>query len=270
MTPAFDKAEAIGPEGARIVYERRGDRGPAIVFIHGWCCDRQSWRHQRDILARSHRFLFVDLAGHGESTPRARVSLPDYAADILAVLRAEKIDRALLVGHSMGGVVALHAASRAPDSVAGIIGVDTFKQPSQRLSAEQIDSMLAPMQRDFAASVRGLVRTRMFTPGRDEALAEQVAEAMAAQPPETGIAAQRSLLSSGYGELLREAAHLPLGLINADYVPTDIAALKERCPRIEITLIPGNSHFPMLERPSSFNPLLEAYIRRLGAASGLR
>lgn len=263
-------AETMSADRVRLVYDRAGDAGPALVYIHGWCCHRGFWRHQHEVMARSHRRYWLDLAGHGESGPRANVSLAAYAEDVVAVLRAEKLEKALLIGHSMGGVVALHVAARAPDSVAGIIGIDTFKQPTQKLSAEQIESMLAPMQRDFAASVRGLVRTRMFTPGRDEALAEQVAEAMASQPPEPAMAAQRALLSAGYGDRLREAANLPIGLINADYVPTDTAALKERCPRMEISLIPGNSHFPMLERPSSFNPLLEAHIRRIGAASGLR
>lgn len=263
-------AATLGAGGARIAYERHGERGPALVFIHGWACHRGFWRRQHEVMARSHRRLFVDLAGHGASDPRAKVSLDAFAEDVLAVLAEERIARAVLIGHSMGGVVALLAAQRAPASVSGMIGIDTFKQPGQRLSPEQIETMLQPMHSDFAATVRGLVRTRMFTPGLDTALAEEVAEAMAAHDPAAGIAAQQALLSAGYGEWLREAARLPMGLINADYTPTDTLALKERCPSLEISLIPGNSHFPMLERPSSFNPLLEAHIRRIEAAPALR
>jgi pimeloyl-ACP methyl ester carboxylesterase len=259
------------PDGVPIVYERWGEAAPALVYIHGWCCNRSYWRHQPEVLARGWRRLFLDLGGHGESGMRVQASLAAFAADVTAVLEAESVGQAILVGHSMGGVVALAAAQAARARVVGIVGIDTFKQPAQRLSDEQIDSMLAGLQADFPGAIAALVKTRMFTPGLDTGLAEAVAASMAAQAPDMAVAAQRALLAAPYGDLLREtAARLPLGLINADYVPTDTAALKERCPRMEITIIPGNSHFPMLERPASFNPLLEAHIRRIAAAAGLR
>lgn len=255
------------PDGVRIAYDRWGQSGPALVYIHGWCCNRRYWRHQPELMARSWRRLFIDLAGHGQSEPRAAVTLEAYAADVAAMLACEQVEQAILIGHSMGGIVALHAAAAAPGRILGLIGIDTFRQPTQRLSAEQIDTTLAGLQADFPSAVTALVKTRMFTPGLDQALAETVAAAMAAESPETGIAAQRALLGAGYGDLLRARAGLPMGLINADYAPTDTAALKERCPRLEISIIPGNSHFPMLERPSSFNPLLEAHIRRIAVAA---
>ena len=60
-------AAAVSPDGIPVTFETHGTGEPALVFVHGWSCDRSYWRGQVGEFARRHRVVVVDLAGHGES-----------------------------------------------------------------------------------------------------------------------------------------------------------------------------------------------------------
>jgi pimeloyl-ACP methyl ester carboxylesterase len=94
---------------------------PAVVFIHGAQNDHSVWALQTRYLAH-HGFgvLAVDLPGHGRSSGPALASVEAMAEWLLALLDAAGVARALLVGHSMGSLVALQASQRAPDRVKGL------------------------------------------------------------------------------------------------------------------------------------------------------
>src|SRR2546423_11254924 len=94
-------------DGARVHYESYGKGADAIVFIHGWTCDLTFWRGQAPVYER-HRSLLVDLPGHGQSDkPDVPYTQERFARGVEAVMRAAGIERAVVVGHSMGGPVAL-------------------------------------------------------------------------------------------------------------------------------------------------------------------
>ncbi|KGF82088.1 alpha/beta hydrolase [Massilia sp. JS1662] len=87
----------------------------AIVFIHGAQNDHSVWTAQVRALARAgHHVLAVDLPGHGRSAGPALATVEEMAAWLLGLLDAAGIDHAVLAGHSMGSLIALEAASRAP------------------------------------------------------------------------------------------------------------------------------------------------------------
>ena len=90
----------------------------AIVFIHGAQNDHSVWTAQARALAhQGHHVLAVDLPGHGRSAGPALATVEAMAAWLLDLLDAAGIDRAVLAGHSMGSLIALDAASRAPARV---------------------------------------------------------------------------------------------------------------------------------------------------------
>src|SRR5262249_40949576 len=122
-------------DGLSLVCDIRGKGDTALFFLHGWCGDRAYWKHQVDVFAADYRVVALDQAGHGESgKERKRWSASGLAADVEAVAKALGLKRVILVGHSMGGPVALIAAKRMPGTVVAVIGVDTlqnveFKMP---------------------------------------------------------------------------------------------------------------------------------------------
>ncbi len=100
--------------------------GPCVVFIHGALNDHSVWT----LLARwyahhGHRVLAVDQPGHGRSDGPPLGSVEALADWVLALLDAAHVTSAHLVGHSMGSLIALEAASRAPERVAGLVMVGT-------------------------------------------------------------------------------------------------------------------------------------------------
>ena len=125
--PVSRAGTARTADGVPIRYEVRGRGDPALVFIHGWASDRSVWQEQVNIFARGHTLVTVDLGGHGASgANRASWSIASLAQDVVTVVKALGLKRVVLIGHSMGGPVALLAAGRMPDRILGVIGVDTL------------------------------------------------------------------------------------------------------------------------------------------------
>ena len=117
--PSFD--------GIPIAYTVAGEGPVALLFIHGWACDRYYWASQLYDFADTHTVVTVDLAGHGDSgADREEWTLLSLARDVQAVVDHLDLRSVILVGHSMGGPVALEAARLMPDRVVGVVGVDTL------------------------------------------------------------------------------------------------------------------------------------------------
>ena len=112
-------------DGVRIEFQEMG-RGPAIVLIHGFLMSGEMWREQVPRLAETHRVINVDLRGHGRSSSAAApIDLYDLMDDVIQVLDSLGVRRAVWVGLSIGGMIALRAALVSPDRVAGLILLDT-------------------------------------------------------------------------------------------------------------------------------------------------
>lgn len=123
--------------GIELNYRQVGD-GPDIVFIHGLAANHAFWNLQLLLpIARQYRATTYDLRGHGYSEmPGSGYSSGSMVADLIGLLDALEIDRAHLVGHSFGGVVAVHCAALHPDRVASLTVQDSrlrALQPSQKL-----------------------------------------------------------------------------------------------------------------------------------------
>lgn len=101
-----------------------------LVFVHGWMLSRQYWQPVVNLLAPHYQCLSYDLRGFGESQPlqtsaaAANYSLAAYAEDLLLLLKELNLTRVWLIGHSLGGSIALWAADLAPQIVQGVICVN--------------------------------------------------------------------------------------------------------------------------------------------------
>jgi pimeloyl-ACP methyl ester carboxylesterase len=95
-------------DGLTIVCEVRGKGDTALIFLHGWCGDRDYWKHQVDVFAADYRVVALDQAGHGESgKDRKHWTASSLAGDVEAVVKDLGLKRVILVGHSMGGPIGL-------------------------------------------------------------------------------------------------------------------------------------------------------------------
>jgi pimeloyl-ACP methyl ester carboxylesterase len=242
-------------DGIPLAFETRGSGTPALVFVHGWSCDRRYWSGQLDAFAARHLAVAVDLAGHGESgAGRRRWTMAGFGDDVVALVRHLGLGEVVLVGHSSGGDVVVETALRLGDQVAGVVWADTYDTLGDPPTRQQLEQFLAPFREDFVAATRAFVR-RMCGPTTAADLAEWVAADMSAAPPEVALDALEHAVGNepavlaGLGKLT-----CPVVAINAGWRPTDAAALGRH--GVRAVVLPGAGHFLMLEDPDGFNRLL--------------
>jgi pimeloyl-ACP methyl ester carboxylesterase len=256
---------ATSPDGIPIAYHDAGAGSPALVFVHGWSCDRGHWRHQLPAFAASHRVAAMDLAGHGESgVGRSSWTMPAFGADVVAVIDDLGLDDVVLIGHSMGGDVIVEAAQTLGSRVAGLVWVDVYEGLDAPEDPEDIESFIAPFRDDFATRTRAFVRETLFDPASDPALVEWVASDMSSAPPEIALDA---LLHSFTNEMAAtrglDRLDVPAFAINAEG-PGDLDSFRRH--GMEPIIMPGSEHFLMLEEPAAFNEILAGIVARIQVA----
>lgn len=254
---------ATSPDSIRIAYEIRGDKAPALVFVHGWSCDRSYWKNQVEPLSGSHKIVNIDLAGHGESGLGRRAwTMEAFGADVAAVVRKLGLKNVIMIGHSMGSCVIAEAARQLPrGTVAGLIFVDQYKQLHTPPSPEEIQAFAARLETNFVDSVAAFVR-RIFHPDTDSSLVEIVAKDMSSAPPAVALEAFRSTWTySNQITHTLEELKLPVIFINSDNRPTDKTSMDRY--GVQVMIMPGVGHFLMMEDPEKFNLLLKSAISKI-------
>jgi non-heme chloroperoxidase len=167
-TMRIQSASVILPSGITLDYTERGDRsGPALVLLHGYT---DSWRSFGPLLAAlpcDLRAIALSLRGHGDSDkPHSRYDVATLAADVAGLLESLQVEEAVLVGHSMGSLVAQRFAIDHPERTRGLILLGAFKAVKGNPDATALwDDTVAALQdaippgfvRDFQQST--LART---------------------------------------------------------------------------------------------------------------
>lgn len=252
---------ATAVDGLPLAWTDRGRGHVPIVFVHGWCCHQEFWSEQVDVFARDHRVIALDLGGHGLSgTERDVWSFEVLARDVLAVLDELAVERAVLVGHSMGGPVALETARLAPERVVGIVGVDTLNDADWEFDPDMAEMLDGMYRADFEGTMR-MGAAMMAGEGMPEETAAFIVDEMATSPPSAALALWSRFPTYDEAAAL-SAVRCPIHCINADpgMTPTDVEGNRRYAPQYEATMMSDVGHFPMLERPEEFNELLRGVL----------
>ena len=265
-SPAADGSPRIvtEPDGVHIEYRTFGKGDPAIILIHGWATDANYWNAQLGPLKAKYTVVAVDLAGHGASSnTRTDWSMESYGEDVAVVARQLPNPRIILVGHSMGGTVALEAAKRIGDRVVGIIAIDALKSVGlPPTPPAEIEKRVAPFRTDFIGSVRKYVTEELFEKGADPAFVQKIAYDMSLEPAEVAIPSLQALLSMDFATVLPDI-HVPVMAINSGLGATDEKRIRKSLPDFTANVMPHTSHFLMMEVPDRFNPILLSDIETL-------
>jgi pimeloyl-ACP methyl ester carboxylesterase len=136
------KQAEVNVDGVPIAYRAWGDRGDVgIVLVHGGAAHARWWDHVAPLLDGGRRVVALDLSGHGDSGRRDAYSLDQWSMEVLAVAAAAGIvTPPTVIGHSMGGFVALRAASLYGSSLAGVVAIDSPVRdipPEERAARER-------------------------------------------------------------------------------------------------------------------------------------
>lgn len=240
----------------------KGQGEPLMVFVHGWSCRRTDWDQVLKTLPG--HCLALDLPGHGDALEQ---SWDDWTISGLARAVTEAADRKqarqlVLVGHSMGGCVALEAARRWSGPV-GVVLVDTFGLPYGDMDEDTIAAIEAPFHSDFAGAMADLVNNTTV-PELSEETREWIKTRMASGDPERLLPIWHHLLRWS-PEPAFAAIKGPIVALNGEHIPE--AAQKRCAPYVQETIIAGSGHFPQFEQPQAFEQALrqslENIIRKL-------
>ena len=261
LSPA--RRTVTAKDGLHLVCELRGRGDIALIFLHGWCGDREYWKHQVNVFAPDYRVVTFDQAGHGESgKDRKEWTMASLASDVECVADALELRRAIVVGHSMGGSVGLAAAARMPGRIVAVVGVDTLQNAQFKFPKESVDKLLDGLSADFPRNVRGMFAELLPEQANPE-LTSWLGSKAAAQDPKMAVALMVDLFGLNTKMLLREA-NVPVRCINSAggyrfYNPTTVE-MNRQYADYRAVLIDNVGHYPMLEKPAEFNRQLRAVL----------
>ncbi|MCF8055843.1 MAG: alpha/beta hydrolase [Desulfocapsa sp.] len=247
-------------DGMELACDCRGQGEPLLLFIHGWTCRRDYWQPQLAFFEERHKVAAPDLPGHGNSSAGDRQcwSVTNFGLDIAAAAKESAAERLILIGHSMGGAVALEAARQLGELVAAVVLVDTFVIDYGGLSAETIQAVAAPFEADFATAMAALVE-QTATAATPALLKERLVREMSAADPAWALPVWRDLLAWDPGPAFEEL-QVPIPAVNGALIPD--SARKRCAPFVQETVIPGAGHFLQMEDPAGFNRVLAGVLAR--------
>ena len=253
------------PDGVSIHYETTGRGRPALVLVHCWTCDSGLWQDQVPRLARTHQVVTLDLAGHGRSgRTRKDYTMEAFGEDVKAVADRLKLDRMVLVGHSMGGAVILEAAKRLGNRVVGLVPVDTLLDVEQSEDPAETDAAMARMRADYKGQTTSFIRQYLLAPTTPPAVADRVLAATTGFPPEIALSALRNnwIYKAAPGF---DAIKVPIVAVNGDRFPTNFEANRRHAPQFDALIIKGVGHYPMLDDPARFGARLDEALAKVEA-----
>jgi len=255
--------KSLSRDGVRLAYLDTGSGEPALVFIHGWCCNQSMWGNQVKAFSSKHRVIAVDLRGMGASdAPDQDYDIAGFADDMRWLIDEIGLAPPVLIGHSMGGVITLNLLRRYPDLARAAVFVDAgimpFPEQFQPLVSQMIEGLKSPAHRDVATN---FVKQFLFRPESPPALRDEVAEAMARAPQRVMHTALSSTLDPA--NCPSGALPVPSLFVRAASLPMTEEQIAERYPGLEVTTMDAG-HFVHMEKPQEFNEILWRFLEKVG------
>ena len=210
-------------------------------MIHGLAASKEAWGAVTESLEEHFRLLRPDLRGHGESEPtHDPCSRSDLAAELIGLLDTLAIERAVLIGHSAGGVIAMQAAVESPERVVALVLIGTASLCNERTAAWYIDTAAKARSEGGNAAMKAMGVRRADVPVPDAQTFAEVATAMA------------SLSEDPLTERLRAVAVPTLVVVGEkDFLGAGGSVILSRTiAESELEILPGRGHGVHLEDPA--------------------
>ncbi len=263
--------------GVNLYYERHGDTGEPLVFVHGYTGDITDWRHQIPEFSRTHRVLVVDNRGHGRSeapTDRSAYTVEKMADDVQALVKHVGFERYHLLGHSMGGAVAQEIALHSPEKLLSLTLHDTAfsfvavdADPEIGAWRDQRFHMAETKGMEAVAAMEPLVTPPPHMPAeRPEETKERLSRMSvdAFIGSWVGLATWEGTATRAGG--IRTATLIIYGDLDTPLLVDGSLKLAELIPGSQLEAIPETAHSPQWERPELFNAALGGFLS--GVAAG--
>ena len=243
----------------KIHYVSEGKGKDAIVLVHGWGCTLTHWRDQIPELSKRARVLALDLPGHGESDkPETRYDMDLFAAAIDAVMKDAGVERAVLVGHSMGTPVVRQFYRKYPQKTLALVIVDGGLRPFG--TKEQREQFMAPLRGPGYKEVLTNMG-KMMTATLSDADKERVRTSSFNTPQSVLVSAMEAMGEDSLYATDRINVPVLAILAKSPYWPADTEQfLRGLAPDLDYQMWEGVSHFLFMEKPKEFNAAVIAFV----------
>jgi len=249
----------------KIHYASLGSGSNTIVFVHGWAGSTDAWRLQVPALASKARLIMIDLPGHGKSDkPRTAYTMDFFARAVDAILQDAKVDRAVLVGFSIGTPVISRFYRDFPAKVQALAAVDGSLRGFDATD-EQKEQFIGPYRgAEYQEAAKKFIGAMFPNPGTAE-LRDRVLDDVVKTPQHVMVSAFEGMFDKAAWELKK--IDVPLLVVNAkspfwaeDYEPY----VRKLQSKADYHVIEGAGHFLMLEKPAEFNAFLVEFLQKNG------
>jgi pimeloyl-ACP methyl ester carboxylesterase len=241
-------------------------KGTAVVLLHGFLENQTMWQYLAPVLATKYRVITVDLLGHGNTDCLGYVHTMEDQADMVHhVLHELKIRKSVLIGHSMGGYMALAFAELYPDNVKGLVLLNSTSRADSDERKLNRDRAIAAVKQNYTAFVRMSI-ANLFSEDNREKLAETIENVKleALKTPLQGIvAALEGMKIRNDREVLLHFGPYPIALIlgkKDGVLPYDDNVTQVENTRVQLTTFP-DGHMSHLENQKALEKTIVSFLK---------
>ena len=247
-------------DGNRIHYQSYGKGREALVLIHGWTCNLDYWRDQVPDFAKRSRVIAIDLPGHGQSDkPQVAYSMELFARAVDTVMRDAHVERAVLVGHSMGTPIARQFYRKYPQKTLAIVIVDGALRPFG--DKKLMDGFIAGFRGPNYKEAGKQMFAGMAGPNLSAELKERIQASFLNTPQHVIVSAMEGMAEDSiWGQDKINVPVLAI-LAKSPFWPADTEQFyRSVAPNLDFQMFDGVGHFLMMEKPKEFNEAVIAFL----------
>ena len=249
-------------DGQRVHYQNHGKGREALVFVHGWTCSLKFWSRQVPAFDGKFRVIAIDLPGHGQSDkPEVSYTMDLFARAVNAVLGDTGVERAVLVGHSMGTPVIREFYRKYPQKTLALVIVDG---PLHRFGDKKMmEQFIAPLRGPGYKEAASKFIDGMFGPNTTTEMRSDLKNSMLSTPQSVAISAMEGMFDESIWR--QDKIDVPALAIMAKsgFLAADAEqSYRSIAPKLEFQVWEGVGHFLMLERPKEFNEALGTFLSK--------
>ncbi|MEI5523018.1 alpha/beta fold hydrolase [Streptomyces brasiliscabiei] len=249
-------------DGAALTYDDEGPRdgdGVPLVFIHGWTANRHRWDHQLAHFSAKRRVIRLDLRGHGESRGAGVRTIGELARDVLALLDHLEVERFVLVGHSMGGMISQTITLAHPERVERLVLVNSIGRMtySRGRGLLMAASTRVPFKLFVAANIQ-----RAFAPGYPREEIREYIRASAATPREVVLTLYGAMRAFDVLDRLGEISTPTLlvhGYHDIQLPVSQMLRMAKACQDAEVRILDAGHELPV-EKPAELTATLDRFL----------
>ncbi len=267
----------IEANGAEINYELAGE-GHCLVLIHGFTDNLTMWYNQLPELAKGNKVLVYDVRGHGQTeSPELGFSMGLFVEDLYELLKALNIDKACVMGYSMGGRIAAGFALDHPEMTTGVILANSgIPGPAHQWSQQEVaemeerrNQMLSLLETADIESISDVMTEFSLSPGtrdRDPELFRQYKDVKLKNNPRHYVSILQAIAESYENPPDLSRLKCPALIIAGEqdgFMSLDVAkSMEAAIPNVEVRTFP-TGHAAAIEMPEAFNHAVLEFLDRV-------